>query len=428
VQRYFGQHRTKSQLDRGTADEIRQLLLRTRRAAVMHGFVAAVRRDYAVSYERGYAPVSTVALARKIWNIRPTHKACDLRPGFYQYPTAVEHGCAQLNGPVVDGEPPCPIVDPPHATNGFSSEQENDGFAEYAEGNAGTCMGDPRGAEIQVTAQPKPITVSYLPGGGTATYRDPLLGFTLRYPRRLHVQQVAYGSLTSVEGVEVANYVIDPTLGPNQPLPPRAVELLFTEAGGRSPGPGSATGARFPIKITDADLASGVYTTQGAADGLSFSLTIRTGVAPSRRDVAALRAIVASIHFPPLRIRHFTPTHLYVLGRASAYPLGSVTEVQAGLPLPYYRERRSGRFYLEHTTDGFWTITWPDDLLHGYKACGPHWDVKRRLFTCPTGALWDIEGRVVKNPDPARDQDDPLRRTQAAEADGDVLVSLPPQG
>jgi hypothetical protein len=43
--------------------------------------------------------------------------------------------------------------------------------------------------------------------------------------------------------------------------------------------------------------------------------------------------------------------------------------------------------------------------------------------------VWDIKGNVIKNPDPAKHPDDPLERTQAAVADGYVLVPLsPPPG
>jgi hypothetical protein len=140
--------------------------------------------------------------------------------------------------------------------------------------------------------------------------------------------------------------------------------------------------------------------------------------------------MAGSIRFPRLHIGQFTPGSLYVLGRASKYPVGSVTEIPAGFKLPYYRKLRSGRFYLEHAADGFWALTWPSSgYRRGYRACGPHFDPKSRRFTCPSGAVWDIKGNVIKNPDPAKHPDDPLERTQAAVADGYVLVPLsPPPG
>jgi hypothetical protein len=181
---------------------------------------------------------------------------------------------------------------------------------------------------------------------------------------------------------------------------------------------------KLPIELTNASFASGAYSAEFSADGIGLTLAIRTGSAPSARDLSALKAIAASIRFPPLRVGHLGPDGAYVLARTSAYPLGSVTEVPAGLPLRYHTFR-SGRFYLEHTKDGFWTITWPDDYLHGYKACGPHYDAARHRFTCPNGAVWDLEGKVVTNPNPKEHPDDPLQREIASVADGYVLVSLP---
>ena len=49
----------------------------------------------------------------------------------------------------------------------------------------------------------------------------------------------------------------------------------------------------------------------------------------------------------------------------------------------------------------------------------------RKRFTCPSGAVWDIQGLVIKNPDPAQFQDDSLVRNQVATAYSDVLVELP---
>jgi hypothetical protein len=266
------------------------------------------------------------------------------------------------------------------------------------------------------------VKVSYLHAAGSATFKDSQTGLTLRYPRRLHFEQLSNSSVT---GIEIANHAITAV----RALSRRAIDFSFTQGLRGFDNPRSAPTVNLPIRITDADLASGQFTTQVSADGMSFNLMIRTGGSPLRQDVEALKAIVASIHFPPLRVGQFSPNRLYVLGPASKYPLGSVTEIAGGLRLPYYRKLRSGRSYLEHTKDGFWTITWPDSYLHGYKACGPHFDAKRQRFTCPNGAVWDLMGRVIKNPDPSQHPDDPLERTEAAVANGDVLISLqPPPG
>jgi hypothetical protein len=320
--------------------------------------------------------------------------------------------------------------------SGFSSAEEKDGYAEYVSDNAGSCAEDPRLESVQVEAKPNhaPVLVSYVHASGIATFKHPEIGFTLDYPRRFHLQQVSYGGAVSTEGVEVANYSVGPATN-GRPLSSGAVDFSFTtedfafrSSSGPLPGsPHELKLGKLPLVLTDADLRSGAYRTAVSGDGLTFTLSITTGSSPSHQDLDALRAMAASIHLPRLRIGHFTPAGLYVLGPASKYRPGSVTEVPAGYPLPYYKKLRSGRFYLERTAGGFWTLTWPSTgYIHGYRACGPHFDVAKRRFTCPNGAVWDLQGRVVKNPDPPSHPDDPLERTHAAEADGYVLVSLEP--
>ena len=106
-----------------------------------------------------------------------------------------------------------------------------------------------------------------------------------------------------------------------------------------------------------------------------------------------------------------------------------MTQVAAGIPLPSEgraRVRRSDPFYLEHTGGRFWTITWPYDFPRGYKECGVDFEPSRRQFRCRNGAVWDLDGEVVRNPDPARFPDDSLHREPAPVAyDGFVLVHLP---
>lgn len=423
---------TNKTLDRGAAHEIRVELLRKERAAAMHRFVTAAEKRWPVTYAPGYRPLSEMALARKVWPA-PPQKACDLPGGSYLYAKAWAHGCVTETPIPGMGSPACSLLGP-EGDAGFTSAEVHDGYDEYAMDNGGTCIPDPRAQAVQVEQRPNhtPVSVSYLHASGMATYKHPLIQFTLRYPRRFHVLRVSYGGVEIVDGVEVANYPLGPATA-GRLLSRGAVDLTFTAEGfgeTRSSwppirSPHKATVAKLPLRITDAELASGRYQTRVSADGVSLTLSIATGSSPSRQDLDALRAMAASIHFPPLQIGKFTPSRSYVLGRASSYPLGSVTEIAAGIRLPYYRKLQSGRFYLEHAADGFWQITWPGDLLHGYKACGPHWDAAHHRFTCPSGAVWNFEGGVVKNPDPAHDQDDPLSRQQVSVADGDVLVQLP---
>jgi hypothetical protein len=431
LETYFQQHRNQlghahRAMDVGTASSIRSELLGKRRSAVVRDFLADVKRRDPVLYAPGYAPVSTAALGQRIWG-RPAHRRCDLPAGSYPFVVARDHGC-ETPIPGLDA-PPCPLIDRSSGDSGFTSAEVDDGYADSLGDNGGSCVPDPRREGVQVDAPPshEPVRVSYVPRRGSATFYDEDSGLTLRYPRRLHVQRVREGAFDTMWGVAVANYPIDPSAPSSQPLSAGAVDLLFNQVAIFLPERRrTATVTKLPIRISDAQLARGRYTAQVSVYGMSFVLSIRTGTSPSRRDVDALRAIVASIHFPPLRIGHLAPNNLYVLGRASSYPVGAVTEVPSGLPLPSTRKLRSGRFYLEHAADGFWTLSWPKGLEHGYRSCGPQYEANRRRFTCPTGAVWDFEGEVIRNPNPRRYADDPLARTRAVVADGDVLVSLPP--
>ena len=410
-------------LDRGAAHEIRVELLAKKRAAAMHRFVADAERRWPVTYAPGYRPVSEMALARTIWTV-PAHERCDLPEGMYPYGEARAHGCLTHTPIPGMGSPACSLLDLPSGPDGFTGAEMDDGYGGYVMDNAGTCVPDPRLQGVQVepersNAPPPPVKVSYLHATGTATYKGPLLaGLTLSYPRRLHIQQFEYGSFANTEAVEIANFALDSSGPTSRPLSARAVEFLLTDRCEGWNGPGSQV-VKLPIKRLP--LASGAYSACFSANGGLYGLGIRTGSSPSHQDLEALRAIAASIHFPPPRVGQVTPNGPYVLGRASAYPPGSVTEI------PAIQTLKSGRFYLEHAADGFWAISWPDNLLHGYKACGPRWDAAHRRFTCPSGAVWDFKGRVVKNPDPARDQDDPLERAPVSVADGDVVLPLPPR-
>jgi hypothetical protein len=270
------------------------------------------------------------------------------------------------------------------------------------------------------------VKVSYLHVHGSATFKDQRFGFTLRYPRRLRLQRLD-------DGVEIANSPLA-RVPEGRPLSAGAIDLIFNRDEG-GPGPPGfslppAHDTRFPLRIPDAALTSAAYNTAVWADGLKFFLTIRAGSGPSARDRAAIRGIVASIQFPPHRAASFTPGGYYVLDRASRYPVGSVTQVAAGIPLPSERRgsrmRHSDRFYLEHTADGFWAITWPYDFPRGYKECGVRFEPTPRQFGCRNGAVWDLDGQVVRNPDPARFPDDGLHRESAPVSyDGFVLVQLP---
>jgi hypothetical protein len=437
IEAYFQQHRKQlghahRAMDVGTASSIRSGLLSKRQRVVVGSFLADVKRRYPVAYAPGYAPVSTASVARRIWGT-PAHKRCDLPAGSYSFVVARDHGCA--TGTPIPGKnfPPYPLVDRSGPDWGFTSAEARDGYMDYLADTGGSCADDPRLEGVQVLPRPRPpapVKVSYLHLAGSATFKERRFGFTLRYPRRLHLERLDYGSRVTTEGVEIANYPLAP-VPEGRPLSRAAIDFTFAESeGGLAPSPPPAHDTKFPLRMPDSALTSGSYSTTVAAGATKLWLTIRVGSAPSAQDLAAIRAIVASIRFPELRAGSFTPSGYYVLERASRYPVGSVTRVAAGIPLPSEGPGsgvlRSERFYLEHAAEGFRTITWPNNLSRGYKECGVRFEPSRRQFTCGNGAVWDLDGQVVRNPDPARFADDALYRESAPVSyDGFVLVHLP---
>jgi hypothetical protein len=426
IRAYFVRHRKRYQrgtpraLDVGVADQIRNELKEKRQEAAMHHFLSDARRRWPVTYAPGFAPVSEMALARRIWP-RPSRRRCDLPTGTYLYGKARAHGCLGEEAALTPGVdfPVCTLIDFPGLDSGFTSAEMDDGYAEFVMDNGGECVDDPRLETVPVQSPPRPqprhpVKVSYLHLRGSATFKDARFGYALRYPRRLHFRRLD-------SGIEIANYPLA-RVPEDRPLSAGALDLFFIQGVRRGwstppPRPPPARDSRFPIRIPDSALVSGSYDRAVWAHALQFSLTIRVGSALSAQDRAAIRAIAASIRFAPLRAGSVTPSGYYVLARASRYPVGSVTQVEAGIPLP--REGRgtrvhfSDRFYLEHTADGFRTITWPHDSARGYKGCGVRFEPSRRRFTCRNGAVWNLDGQVVRNPDPARFADDPLYRESA---------------
>jgi hypothetical protein len=424
VQRYLRQHRTKE-----PASEIRQLLLEKRRAVVMHGFVAAARRDYPVTYPRGTKRVSEIALAQKIWALKRTYKYCDLRPGMYQYPIAVEHGCVEDSGTtgLSANEPPCAIVDPPHSNGGFTSAEEDDGFAEYDMDNAGTCAGDPRDGEVQITAEDNttPVTVSYLHGAGTAILADDRYGISLHYPRRLHMLKLRYaGDLAGgSDGIEISNFDLKlPSL--KRTLPPDGIDVAFLAAVTDFVTYPGARDSTFPVSLAGHTLRGTTTIVSFQADGDRYSIVIREGTQPSAQDQAAVRELVTSIRFQANRRGAFTASGFYVLGRASDYTLGSVTRIRGGVKLPNPpnpgQVLRSRPFYLVHAKDEFVELAWPKRSL-----CGVRYDAAHRLFRCRDGTAWNLHGRVLGHPNAVTySNDQPYTSPAPVSFDGYVLVNV----
>jgi hypothetical protein len=399
-----------------------------RRRAAMTRWLADVRRRFPISYTTGYAPLSAVALARKVSGA-PAKTPCDLPVGQYTYAKARDHNC--LGGtpiPGIDGSA-CTLIElPTGAPSGFTSAEENSGFALYVEDVAGSCSPDPRGRRYPVTLDDiapslPPVPLSYLDAKGLASFTDRNFDWTLRYPRRLHVRRIHNCCFTMVSGVEIANFSLH-GYAPNRPVAPGAVDFTFTQASGGLgvvPRQPSAHDSTFPLSLDEFSASGETRILDVQAGGIQFGATVRMGGAVSAADLAALKAVIASIRFPALRIHTFTPGGYYVLGPAASFRLGSVTRV-AGVRRGTQRVSPS---FLVHTRDGLWEVTPSNNvsLAHGYKSCGVRFDAARRRFFCSNGAVWDLAGDVIVNPNPKLHPDDPLQRqTAPVSYDGHVLV------
>jgi len=396
--------------------------LRKRRGTAMHRFVRDAERRWPITYLPGYERASEMVLARRVWKPAPRGR-CDLPAGNYPYEKARAHGCVSgadlLPG---RGSPVCSLIDLPLGPNGFTSAEENDGFAQYLEDNGGTCVPDPRSEPYQVRPQPdtSPTTVSYLPRSGVAMYTDKDAGWTLRYPRRFHTLRIdAHGPLSRASAIVIANF--RPTRDDSQrQLTSRAVELSFGEGQSALPHTPSPHDTRLPLTLADFRSSSQLVVQAGGDD---FFASILVGSKPSVADRAALEQMLASIHFPPLRIGHFAWSGLYVLGRASSFPLGSVLRIPGGIPLPNPpnpgQAERSGPFYLVHEKDGFWELAWSNSV------CGVHFDSRHRLFRCTDGSAWNVRGRITGKHNVAAYADDqPFVSPAPVSSDGYVLVNV----
>jgi hypothetical protein len=136
-----------------------------------------------------------------------------------------------------------------------------------------------------------------------------------------------------------------------------------------------------------------------------------------------VRELVTSLRFRPNRPGTFAASGLYVLGRASRYPLGSVTRIRGGVKLPNPPNRgqvfRSRPFYLVHAKDEFVELAWPRSSL-----CGVRFDAAHRLFRCEDGTAFTLHGRPVETQRVTADWDQPYVSPAPVSFDGYVLANV----
>jgi hypothetical protein len=162
------------------------------------------------------------------------------------------------------------------------------------------------------------------------------------------------------------------------------------------------------------------------ANGQLYTAAVWIGRDASTGDQDAMSSVVSSLRFLPLMegTEIGKDTVFFVLGRVERYPVGSVLRIDMK-DLPVSVNGNPFPFYLVHTDRGIYALAWRSDFVGGYKDCDLRFDAKARQFFCrQKGARWDLQGGLVRNPDPARHPVDrlPVLLVRIS-LDGHVLVS-----
>lgn len=157
--------------------------------------------------------------------------------------------------------------------------------------------------------------------------------------------------------------------------------------------------------------------------GTELRVAVWTGPRASRRDLAAVKAILHRFRPAALATGGETrPCGFFVLDRIGRYGRGTARRYDAG-DLPASDCVAVRPFYLVRTKTTLSAVGWPRDS-RGYKDCGVRFDARRREFGCANGARWDRFGRVLRVPRGWRGKEDPLARYAVTVGyDGHLLVS-----
>lgn len=294
------------------------------------------------------------------------------------------------------------------------------------------------------------VTVAFLtfrevgtaPGtGSVVTYRDPTGTWEIVYPDNF--QQWSFPQLSqhprfTIDGIWIANF--DPPPPPEDARGPLDFQVpddgvivrVYQMFGGPFLVPRDPD-ATFPILFDDlkgfpGDLGSGVRRGDTVlANGEPYTITVEMGPDPGEDDRKAAADIVSSFRILPLEEGTAIGRHLtfYVLGPPERYPVGSVTRFdESSLPRSEPEDPFSlFPFYLVRVPRGFYALAWPDDVAGGYKDCAVTYEPTAQVFSCPNGAMWALDGSVIRKPQPDR-PDDPLSVLLVRiSLDGHVLVS-----
>lgn len=249
-------------------------------------------------------------------------------------------------------------------------------------------------------------------------YRD-AAGWTIQVPDGLQVEHFHSPGRVITDGVRVTNFSPDlrapgngtPPMGWLRSFPANgvAVQIWFREGGpvwapplrdSAFPlSPSSFRRTRPYIGGTEPD----PWYCDCSGNGIAFNAAVWLGPHASRAHQHAAWAVVRSLRFPALREGTIWHGTYYVLGRASRYPVGSVTTF-APSSLPGSRSflgvmSREG-FYLIHAPRAFYAITkvFQAQPPPSFKVftCTVAFDPKAFQFFCPgTDLRWDRVGQPI---------------------------------
>jgi hypothetical protein len=267
----------------------------------------------------------------------------------------------------------------------------------------------------------------------TGVYADPE-GWSLVYPREMHVERSAWTGRHPLDQVTVASFAlrtavgptgnVDPPLDPHGRFPEGAVafRLMLREGYPLESASLDDPDSSFPIDLET--FVPSEYPDKNAPPSVSRSIhangrryRVIAWIAPEapRALRARLGEVVRSVSFRPLLPGTVVGSGFAVLERDTHYPVGSFTSVHAG-GLP---------FVLVHAPGGFYALGWNwSGPPGGYRSsCRPRVDEQRKELCCADcGARWDRLGMVITRP-PTADEGDPLHLSVAKVAwDGHVML------
>jgi hypothetical protein len=242
-------------------------------------------------------------------------------------------------------------------------------------------------------------------GSTAGIFLDQKFGWTLKYPGRFRLGTFQGGGGFEFDGAWVANFDAGVTDSccpiPNMtkfrqfPADGAALMLWFGEG---IPGRLPREDSRLPLTI---DKLQPIQPYVGGAepiphylsfvaDGVSFSASVWLGSSASAADRLSIAETLASVRFPHLRAGSWSDEgQLWVLGKASSYPLGSIT----GFVVPSSsRQPLTVAYYLAHADAGFFVVQ--QRFFEGSFSCAI--TPRGFGFVCPNSALsWNAEGGLV---------------------------------